>query len=275
VYVYVCGFPSSSHNANNYLVDMVHYHASVNTPPPPAQTSTPGATGISSLTAISAMFNETIQLSTIAFGLTGTNSQVMDPLDNRRFSGGSQSGTMVTNASPGDSLASIFSENFTETSVSSSWTTNFWTPAGGGPTGVATSRGVLSVAGAELLSTTTVPAGVAVEGSVNFAAGPYEHFDMATYLSAVSAKLLVHFHHGRNVQHAYRLCQLDGQPAARHDDDDPDQLLDRRRELVGVVYCNQRRAYRQSERALPALRGRVHHDRPGGDGGADGHHVYL
>ena len=102
------------------------------------------------------------------------------------FSAGTQSDTTVDTTAGGVTLASSVSEDFSEGLFSSAWTTYSWTTAGGGPTSVTLSDSVLSVGGAEVLSTTLIPDGVGVEGSVNFAPAPYQHFGMATDLTTVS-----------------------------------------------------------------------------------------
>ena len=111
---------------------------------------------------------------------TFTQTTVVD------FSSGTQSNTTVDPTTGGVTLASTVSDDFSEGVLSSAWTTDSWTPAGGGPTSVTLSGGVLSVGGAEVLLTTTIPDGVGVEGSVNFAAAPYQHFGMATDLSTAT-----------------------------------------------------------------------------------------
>ena len=94
---------------------------------------------------------------------------------------------MVTATAGGQvSLASIFSDNFQESSLSSAWTTSSWASAGGGPTSITLSGGVLSVGGAEVFSTQAIPNGVGVDGSVDFGAAPYQNFGMATNLSSTS-----------------------------------------------------------------------------------------
>jgi hypothetical protein len=102
------------------------------------------------------------------------------------FSGGTLNGTALTTAGGGGvQLASGFSDQFTGTSLSSAWTTTSWAPAGGGPTSVTVSGGILSVAGAEVLSAQTFT-NVPIQASVNFAAAPYQHFGLATDLGSVS-----------------------------------------------------------------------------------------
>ncbi len=102
------------------------------------------------------------------------------------FSSGTQSNTMVTDAAGGElQLVSYISDDFDGTSLSGAWTSSSWASAGGGPTSVTESGGILSVAGAEVLSRQVFATG-AVEGRINFGATPYQHFGMATDLGSVS-----------------------------------------------------------------------------------------
>ena len=103
------------------------------------------------------------------------------------FSAGAQNNTQVTNTSGGEiQLTQGFSDDFTGTSLSSaSWTTNSWASQGGGPTSVTTSNSILSVSGAEVLSTATY-SDIPIEGRVSFGATPYQHFGLATDLASSS-----------------------------------------------------------------------------------------
>jgi hypothetical protein len=96
------------------------------------------------------------------------------------FGGGLLDGVMVTNASGGGvQLASGFSDDFDGTALGLAWTSNSWEPAGGGPTSVSVSGGILSVSGAAIFSDQTLP-GAAVEGNLSFPAVSYQHFGLAT-----------------------------------------------------------------------------------------------
>src|SRR5262249_20892966 len=98
------------------------------------------------------------------------------------FTGGSQNGTTVTNTSGGEvQLAPGFTDDFTGSALSGSWVSNPWQSGGGG----ALAHSILSVAGTEVLSTQTY-LNMAVQGSVNFAAGPYQHFGLATDFGAIA-----------------------------------------------------------------------------------------
>jgi hypothetical protein len=102
------------------------------------------------------------------------------------FNGGTATGISVTSSAGGElQLATPFSDDFGAASLSPSWTVTSWAPAGGGPTSVTQSGGILSVAGAEVLSPPTPP-GATIEGRINFAATPYQHFGLATDLGAVA-----------------------------------------------------------------------------------------
>jgi methionine-rich copper-binding protein CopC len=102
------------------------------------------------------------------------------------FSAGTNNGTEVTNDGGGAvALAPLLEDNFGGSSLNSSaWATTSWTPYGGAATTEAVSNGVLSVNGAELLSVSS-QTNTAVEGSINFAASPYQHFGLATDLGNV------------------------------------------------------------------------------------------
>ena len=91
------------------------------------------------------------------------------------------------------SLAAAFSDDFTGSSLSSSWTTTSWSSSGGGPTSVTVANNIVSVAGAEVLSTPIIPSGAGVQGSVNFGAAPYQNFGMATDLSSTSGNYWAFF----------------------------------------------------------------------------------
>jgi hypothetical protein len=97
------------------------------------------------------------------------------------FNTGTLNGTQVTNTGEVQ-LAQGFSDDFPGTALSSaSWATTAWQTGGG----AAVANSVLSVTGAEVLSTQTF-ADVPVEGLVNFAAAPYQHFGLATDFASVS-----------------------------------------------------------------------------------------
>jgi methionine-rich copper-binding protein CopC len=98
------------------------------------------------------------------------------------FNAGTLSGTQVTNTSGGEvQLGSGFSDDFSGTALSSSWTATAWQTGGG----VSVSNSILSVTGDEVLSTQTF-VNTAVEGRVSFAAEAYQHFGLATDLASVS-----------------------------------------------------------------------------------------
>jgi hypothetical protein len=99
------------------------------------------------------------------------------------FNAGTQSGTAVTSSSGGEvQLAAMFSDNFSGTSLSSSWTS---TATGGGTSSVTVGANIVSVGATEVDSVATYT-GSTVEGSVKFGAAPYQHFGLATSLSSVS-----------------------------------------------------------------------------------------
>jgi hypothetical protein len=107
------------------------------------------------------------------------------------FSAGTQSGTTVVTGASGagvqlDPIALY--DDFPGTSLGASWATTSWASSGGGPTSVTVANSVLSVAGAEVLSTTSYT-GTAVEGSVSFGAAPYQHFGIATDLGSFSGSV--------------------------------------------------------------------------------------
>ncbi len=102
------------------------------------------------------------------------------------FQGGTSSNTAVSATSSGGgqvTLAPAFSDDFAGTALDSNWTTTSWTPSGGGPTSVTVANNVVSVAGAEVVSTSMISSGGGVQGSVNFGAAPFQNFGMATDLA--------------------------------------------------------------------------------------------
>jgi hypothetical protein len=241
------GFPTSSYNATNYWVDVVFNPAFSSTPPTvTGQTPASGATGVATLSTVTATFSEAVQPGTIGFVLkdgsgnvvpatvtysgatdtatltpnsalstlttyTATVSGAQDFSNNvmaapvswsfttfdpttgwqqttvSDFSAGTQNNTQVTNTSGGEvQLAQGFSDDFTGTSLgSASWTTNSWASQGGGPTSVTTSNSILSVGGAEVLSTATY-SDIPILGRISFGATPYQYFGLATDLASSS-----------------------------------------------------------------------------------------
>lgn len=71
VYLYGSGgFPTQSYNASNYWVDVVFNPAPVGNPPVVvSETPAANATGVSTVTTVSATFNESVQANTISFVL--------------------------------------------------------------------------------------------------------------------------------------------------------------------------------------------------------------
>jgi hypothetical protein len=76
-------------------------------------------------------------------------------------------------------------DDFTGTALGSTWAPTSWTSAGGGTASVTVSGSILSVAGSEVRSK-ALPLGTGIEGCVNFAAAPYQHFGLATDFGAVN-----------------------------------------------------------------------------------------
>ena len=101
------------------------------------------------------------------------------------FAAGTQSGTAVTSTSGGEERLAQTLDDFTGTALGATWTTKSWASLGGGPTSVTVANSILSVGGAQVIST-AIPSGTPVEGSVAFAAATFQHFGMATDLGAVS-----------------------------------------------------------------------------------------
>jgi hypothetical protein len=99
------------------------------------------------------------------------------------FNAGTQSGTTVTSTSGGAvQLAPAFFDDFTGSALSANWTTS---PSGGGTSSVTVANSILSIGATEVASTQTY-SNVAVEGSLDFGAEPYQHFGLATSLSSVA-----------------------------------------------------------------------------------------
>ncbi|RZS40925.1 Ig-like domain-containing protein [Herbihabitans rhizosphaerae] len=78
VYVYGGGFPSSTHNSNNYWVDVVVNTAGAdNTPPTVTSTEPPaGANNVSVGTGVTAYFSEPVDPGTVQFSLSGNGSGI-------------------------------------------------------------------------------------------------------------------------------------------------------------------------------------------------------
>jgi methionine-rich copper-binding protein CopC len=120
----------------------------------------------------------------VSWSFTTSNAWIQTSVSD--FNAGTQNGTMVTDTAGGEvSLASSFNDDFDGSALSSAWATTSWAPSGGGPTSVTVSAGILSVAGAEVLSTQTITS-TAIEGRVAFGVTPYQHFGMATDFSSVA-----------------------------------------------------------------------------------------
>jgi hypothetical protein len=106
------------------------------------------------------------------------------------FLTGSLSGVEATNTAGGDvQLASVVSlqEDFNGTALAPTWTSTSWVPQGGGPFNVNVAGGVVSVAGAQALSTSTYT-DKPLEGLVSFGATPYQHFGLATTFASVAGQ---------------------------------------------------------------------------------------
>jgi methionine-rich copper-binding protein CopC len=94
------------------------------------------------------------------------------------FATGTNAGTMATNTGGGEvqlAAASVFEDFNGATALPSTWTSLSFTPSGGGPTSVVVSGGVLSVAGAYVVSNQTF-VNAPVEGRVQFGAAANQSF---------------------------------------------------------------------------------------------------
>ena len=115
--------------------------------------------------------------------VTGTSSGSFTQTSTADFSGGTATGTTVTNLSGGEiQLGPVFFDDFLGTTLGAGWTLNSWSSAGGGPASSSVANGLLSLSGAGLTSSQVVN-GIAIEGRVNFAAAPLQHFGVATSLA--------------------------------------------------------------------------------------------
>jgi len=76
-------------------------------------------------------------------------------------------------------------DDFPGSTLSSNWNVISWVPQGGGPLNTGVSNGIFSVAGAEVFSAQAYNSAI-VQGRVSFGAAAYQHFGMATDLSAVA-----------------------------------------------------------------------------------------
>jgi hypothetical protein len=147
------GFPTGSFNSSNYWVDVVF--SNVPPPPPPQAWS---------------------QTTVADFNAAGA----------------SQTGTAVTNRLGGEIALAQATDDFNGTALGAAWTTTSWEPVGGGPTNVTVSGGVLSIAGAEVRSNPTTSA-TPVEARLTFGATPFQHFGLATDVSAVGGNFWAMF----------------------------------------------------------------------------------
>jgi hypothetical protein len=169
--------------SNNTVPATVAYNASTQT-----ATLTPNAALNASTT-----YTATVSGATDAYGdvmapvswsfTTGANQWVQSTVAD--FSAGTQSNTVVTNAGGGQVQLAQTSDDFTGTALGSAWTTTSWASAGGGPASVTVANSILSVGGAQVASG-TVTVGTPFEASASFAAAPYQHFGLASSLSAVA-----------------------------------------------------------------------------------------
>jgi hypothetical protein len=112
---------------------------------------------------------------------TGTGQWVQTTTSD--FATGFSTGIATTSAGGGGlQLGLVLSDDFTGTALSSAWTT---TPSGGGQGGATVSGGILKVLATEVDSAQTF-SNAPVEGLISFGASTYQHFGLATGLSAVS-----------------------------------------------------------------------------------------
>jgi methionine-rich copper-binding protein CopC len=128
-----------------------------------------------------------------------------------QFNTGTASGVAVTTTADGElQLAPGFRDDFNGTSVdASSWTTTSWTGAGGGPTSVTVSGGILNVLGAQLLSTQTTTQSP-VEGRVTIAAAANRYFGLATDLTAAAGNYWAAFTTGTTTNSLYARVNNNG-----------------------------------------------------------------
>jgi hypothetical protein len=110
------------------------------------------------------------------------------------FNAGTQNSTLVTDApSVGVQLAPAFQDNFTGTSLSSSWSTQSYAGQGGGPLSLSVSGGLVSVQGGAIASTTTYNSNTAVEGRIQFGAAAAQDFGLATAFNVTAGNSWVAF----------------------------------------------------------------------------------
>jgi methionine-rich copper-binding protein CopC len=110
------------------------------------------------------------------------------------FNAGTQSNTLVTDAPKvGVQLLPAFQDNFTGTSLSSSWSTQSYAGQGGGPLSLSVSGGLVSVQGGAIASTTTYNSNTAVEGRIQFGAAAAQDFGLATAFNVTAGNSWVAF----------------------------------------------------------------------------------
>lgn len=97
------------------------------------------------------------------------------------FLSGTHSETLTTNTSGGEvELASSFNDDFNGTTLGSAWSVQSWES---GATNTAVSGGMLQAGGVQIRSAVAYP-DAPILGRVRFGATPYQHFGLATDLSA-------------------------------------------------------------------------------------------
>jgi hypothetical protein len=129
-----------------------------------------------------------------------------------QLNGGSSTNVAVTATGDGElQLAPDFRDDFNGTSLNAAnWTTTSWTGAGGGPTSVTVSAGILNILGAQILSTQVVPPLTPVEGRITIAAAANRNFGLATDLTAAAGNYWATFTTGTTTNSLYARVNNNG-----------------------------------------------------------------
>ena len=126
------------------------------------------------------------------------------------FASGTNSGTMVGSTGDGAiQIAPTFGDEFGGTTLSSDWSAQSWASQGGGPTSINVAGGILSVGGAQVLSTTTF-SGVPFATRIELGATVHQHFGLATDLSSFEGNYWAIFSTGGTSDTLYARVNLSG-----------------------------------------------------------------
>jgi methionine-rich copper-binding protein CopC len=146
--------------------------------------------------------NNTMTAASWNFTTTGSLTHT----SSAEFTAGTISGLSVSDEGGGRlRLASAFRDDFTGTTLSSSWSSQLW--SGSGAATVA--DGAASVSAA-MIQTETTFTGVPLEGRVKFGASPFQHFGYATSLNDTNGNSWAIFSTGGSSETLYARVNVNG-----------------------------------------------------------------